>query len=169
MITYTEDRIRGGKPTDSLRDKTTLDKALVRFIQHLKWQDVELVGSSPRIITIKSSGMGAVDTTTFDGCILEVRHLHHLAQVIFGLKTEIPTHRVFRDRELWDRIDAMRGPTENRAKAILACMAGVPDDIARTLVARDYKLEEVCIAYALHVEDSSISMLELLQWLYAEA
>ncbi|MEZ4211056.1 MAG: hypothetical protein R3B39_02060 [Candidatus Paceibacterota bacterium] len=169
MITYTEDRIRGGKPTDTLCGKTTLDKALVRFIQHLNWQDVQLAGFTPRIITIKSSGMDTVDTTTLDGSILEMCHLHHLAQVIFGLETGVPTHRVFRDRELWIRIDAMRGPIENRAKAILACMAGVPDDVARTLVARDYKLEEVCTAYMLHVQDPSVSMLELLQWQYAEA
>ena len=169
MIQYTEDRIRGGKPTDSLRGRTTLDKALTRFIQHLGWQKVQLAGFTPCIISIKSSGMDTVDTTTFEGKILEMCHLHHLAQVIFGIETGVPIHRVFRDRELYSRIDAVQGPIENRAKAILACMAGVPDDVARSLVARDYKLEEVCVAYALHLEDSSISMLELLQWQYAEA
>ncbi len=56
-----------------------------------------------------------------------------------------------------------------KARAILGCMGGVPQDVARSLVARDYKTGEVCMAYALHVEDPSVPMLDLLAWNYEEA
>lgn len=168
MIKIKERRIRGGQLCDDLVSKKGLDKALERFISHLMWKDVQLVAHNVNILMIRSTGMDTVDTTTFDSSLMEMSHLHQLAHVIFGLQTDIPTHRVFRDRQLWEKIEAVRGPVE-RAKAILACMAGVPDDVARTLVANDYKTEEVCLAYALHVQDPSVSMLELLQWQYAEA
>lgn len=163
MIKITERRYRGGQLCDDLVSKKDLDKALERFISHLMWKDTQLVAQSVNILMIRSTGMGTVDTTTFDASLMEMSHLHQLAHVIFGLETDIPTHRVFRDRQSWEKIEAVRGSVE-RAKAILACMAGVPDDVARTLVARDYKTEEVCLAYALHVQDPSVSMLELLQW-----
>lgn len=169
MIKYTENRLRGGQRCDDLSGKVSLDKALHRFILHLSWKDTQLVAQNANILMIRSSSMGTIDTTTFDASIAEMRHLHQLAHIVFGLETAIPTHRVFRDHGLVGRIDSMQGPAENKAKAILACMAGVPDDIARALVARDYKLEEVCTAYALYVEDPSVSMLELLQWQYADA
>ncbi len=169
MIKIKEIRLRGGQRCDDLEARRGVDKALVRFISHLMWKDVHLVAHNVNVIMIRSTGMDTVDSTTFEGSLMEMRHLHQLAHVVFGLETDIPTHRVFRDRELWGRIDAMSGPIENRAKAILGCMGGIPDDVARSLVARDYKTEEVCTAYALYMEDPSVSMLDLLAWQYAEA
>lgn len=168
MIKVKEKRLRGGERCDDLEAKRGIDKALERLISHLMWKDAQLVAHNVNTLMIRSTGMGTVDTTVFEGSLMEMRHLHQLAHVIFGLETDIPTHRVFRDRQLWDKIEAVRGPVE-RAKAILGCMGGIPDDVARSLVARDYKTEEVCTAYALHIEDPSVSMLDLLAWQYAEA
>lgn len=169
MIKIREKRFRDGHRCDDLFSRRGLDKALERFISHLMWKDVQLVAHNVNTLMIRSTGMGTVDTTTFEGSLMDMRHLHQLAHVVFGLHTDIPTHRVFRDTELWDKIEAVRGPVE-RAKAILACsMGGVPQDVARSLVARDYKTEEVCMAYALHVEDPSVPMLDLLSWNHEEA
>lgn len=167
MIKIKEIRLRGGQRCDDLEGRLDIAKTLERFIRHLGWKNAQLLAYNVNVIMIRSEGMNTIDTTTFDGSLMEMKHLHQLVHIIFGLQTQIPTHRVFRDRELVHRIDSMVGPQENRAKAILACMAGVPDDVARTLVARDYKLEEVCMAYMLHVQDSSVSMLDLLAWQYS--
>ncbi len=97
----------------------------------------------------------------------EFEQILQLIQAMLGSgMDDISTHGNLRDPKVWDKIQGLKG--ENKIRAILACMGGVPWDIATTMVARDYETDDVIRAYALHDSDPSVSMHELMAWNYQE-
>lgn len=83
---------------------------------------------------------------------------------LFGLVTgqKLPGVDLGLDQSLFDMLrDVEDG--QPRAKRAILCLGGVDP------AGKVYTFNELCEAYALHVEDPSVPMLELLAWQYKEA